>query len=246
MVRVLLVDDDAMVRAGVRAVLGNDPEIEVVAEASGGRQGVEMAWSHRPDVALVDIRMPGMNGLEAAVEIRRAVPGVGVVILTTFGEEEYVVRALDSGVDGFLLKTGDPRELLLGVRAVAEGGAFLSPKVARRVLDGMAHERSTARLRARERLAGLTAREHEVLHLLAIGLSNGDIGRRLFMVEGTVKGHVSTILRRLGVRNRVEAAAIAHEAGLTEPDRCPPRGDRSGAGTVSGPRFQSGVQRHRP
>lgn len=217
MIRVLLVDDEAMVRAGVRAVLGNDPEIEVVAEAASGREGVELAWSHRPDVALVDIRMPGMNGLEVAEEIRRAVPGVGVVILTTFGEEEYMVRALDGGVDGFLLKTGDPRELLLGVRAVADGGAFLSPKVARRVLDGLTHERSTARLRARERLAGLTAREHEVLALLTTGLSNGDIGRRLYMVEGTVKGHVSTILRRLGVRNRVEAAAVAHEAGLREP-----------------------------
>ena len=216
MIRVLLVDDEAMVRAGVRAVLGNDPDIAVVAEASSGREGVELAWSHRPDVALVDIRMPGMNGLEAAEEIRRAVPGVGVVILTTFGEEEYVVRALDSGVDGFLLKTGDPRELLLGVRAVAEGGAFLSPRVARRVLDGLSHERSTARLRARERLAGLTPREHEVLALLTTGLSNGDIGRRLHMVEGTVKGHVSTILRRLGVRNRVEAAAVAHEAGLKD------------------------------
>lgn len=217
MIRVLLVDDEAMVRAGVRAILGNDPGIEVVAEASDGRAGVDLALSHRPDVALVDIRMPQMNGLEAADEIRRAVPGTGVVILTTFGEEEYVVRALDGGVDGFLLKTGDPRELLLGVRAVAEGGAFLSPKVARRVLNGLNHERSTSRLHARERLAGLTDREREVLALLVAGLSNSEIGKRLFMVEGTVKGHVSTILRRLGARNRVEAAVVAYEAGVASP-----------------------------
>ena len=223
MIRVLLVDDEAMVRAGVRAVLGNDPEIEVVAEASDGREGVELAWSHRPDVALVDIRMPGMNGLEAAGEIRRALPGTGVVILTTFGEEEYVVRALSGGVDGFLLKTGDPRELLLGVRAVAEGGAFLSPRVARRVIDGLNHERSTDRLRARDRLARLTDREREVLALLGAGLSNGEIGKRLFMVEGTVKGHVSTIFRRLEARNRVEAAVLAHEAGLVSPASDGPR-----------------------
>lgn len=214
MIRVLLVDDEAMVRAGVRAILGNDPQIEVVAEASDGREGVDLALSHRPDVALIDIRMPEMNGLEAADEIRRAVPGTSVVILTTFGEEEYVMRALDGGADGFLLKTGDPRELLLGVRAVAEGGAFLSPKVARRVLDGLEHERSNGRLHARERLAELTAREREVLVLVGAGLSNGEIGKRLFMVEGTVKGHVSTILRRLGARNRVEAAMVAYEAGL--------------------------------
>lgn len=216
-IRVLLVDDEAMVRAGVRSILGNDPEIEVVAEASDGREGVDLAWSHRPDVALVDIRMPGMNGLEAAAEIRRAVPETGVAVLTTFGEEEYVVRALDGGADGFLLKTGDPRELLLGVRAVAEGGAFLSPKVARRVLNGLNHERSTDRLWARERLARLTDREREVLALLGAGLSNGEIGKRLFMVEGTVKGHVSTIFRRLDARNRVEAAVLAHEAGLVSP-----------------------------
>ncbi|WP_460771861.1 response regulator [Nocardiopsis nanhaiensis] len=214
MIRVLLVDDEAMVRAGVRAILDNDPGVEVVAEAADGREGVEAARSHRPDVALVDIRMPGMNGLDAALEVRRAAPGTGVAILTTFGEEEYVVRALDGGADGFLLKTGDPRELLLGVRAVAEGGAFLSPKVARRVLYGLDHERSTGRLHARERLAELSEREREVLALLGAGLSNGEIGVRLFLTEGTVKGHVSAILRRLDVRNRVEAAVLAYEAGV--------------------------------
>lgn len=214
MVRVLLMDDEAMIRAGVRSILANDPAIEVVAEAGDGREGMELARAYRPDVALVDIRMPLMDGLEAAVELRRASPETGVAILTTFGEEEYVVRALSAGADGFLLKTGDPRELLMGVRAVAEGGAFLSPRVARQVLDGLEHDRSAGRLRASEQVGDLTEREREVLALLGAGLSNGEIGRRLFLVEGTVKGHVSAILKRLRVRNRVEAAVLAHEAGL--------------------------------
>ncbi|MFL1376373.1 MULTISPECIES: response regulator [unclassified Nocardiopsis] len=215
-VRVLLVDDEAVIRAGVRAILAEDPGIEVVAEAADGREGVEKARAHRPDVALVDIRMPVMDGLAAAAEMRRAAPATGVAVLTTFGEEEYVVRALAGGAAGFLLKTGDPRELLLGVRAVAGGGAFLSPRVARRVLDRMEHDRSTRRLAVAGRVGDLTAREREVLALLGAGLSNGEIGRRLFLVEGTVKGHVSTILKRLGVRNRVEAAVLAYEAGLVD------------------------------
>lgn len=214
MVRVLLADDEAMIRAGVGSILATDPGIEVVAEASDGREAVEMTSSHRPDVVVLDIRMPVMNGLDAATEIQRTVPGTGVVVLTTFGEEEYVARALAGGADGFLLKSGDPRELVLGVRAVAEGGAYLSPKVARRVLDTLEHDRSTERLRAVERVGALTDREREVLALLGTGLSNGEIGRRLFLVEGTVKGHVSTILQRLGVRNRVEAAVLAHDADL--------------------------------
>lgn len=219
MIRILLVDDEAVIRAGVRSILDSAPEVEVVAEASDGREGVDQALAYRPDVALIDIRMPGMNGLDAVTEIRRVAPEVGLVILTTFGEEEYVVRALSGGVDGFLLKTGDPRELLLGVRAVAEGGAFLSPKVARRVLDGLGHDRSTSRLHAKQRAGELTVREREVLVLLGAGLSNSEIARRLYLVEGTVKGHVSTILKRLGVRNRVEAAVLAHDAGLTPKGR---------------------------
>ncbi|MDA2803587.1 response regulator transcription factor [Nocardiopsis sp. LSu2-4] len=213
-IRVLLVDDEAMIRAGVRSILDADADVEVVAEASDGREGVDVALSHRPDVVLLDIRMPGMNGLDAAAEIKRAAPGIGVAVLTTFGEEEYVARALSEGADGFLIKTGDPRELLLGVRAVADGGAYLSPKVTRRVLNRMDHDRSMGRLRAREKLSQLTEREREVLALLAAGMSNGEIARRLFLVEGTVKGHVSTILTRLGARNRVEAAILAHEAGV--------------------------------
>ncbi|MFJ9556017.1 response regulator [Nocardiopsis sp. NPDC101807] len=215
-VRVLLVDDEAMIRAGVRAILARDPGIEVVAEAADGREGVEMVRAYRPDVVLVDIRMPVMDGLDAAAEMRRVAPGTGVVVLTTFGEEEYVVRALAGGADGFLLKTGDPRELILGVRAVAEGGAFLSPRVARRVLTELERGRAAERLAAGGRVSGLTPREREVLALLGAGLSNAEIGRRLFLVEGTVKGHVSTILKRLGVRNRVEAAVLAHEAGLVD------------------------------
>lgn len=227
-VRVLLVDDEAVIRAGVRAILAHDPGIEVVAEAADGREGVEAARAYRPDVALVDIRMPVMDGLDAAAEMRRASPGTGVVVLTTFGEEEYVVRALAEGADGFLLKTGDPRELVMGVRAVAEGGAFLSPRVARRVLAELERGRSARRVAAGARLGALTAREREVLALLGAGLSNQEIGRRLFLVEGTVKGHVSAILQRLGVRNRVEAAVLAHEADLIDASGEPARGSPDG------------------
>jgi DNA-binding NarL/FixJ family response regulator len=213
--RVLLADDEALIRAGVRAILAQDPRIEVVAEAGDGREAVELALLHRPDVAVLDIRMPVLDGLRAGDEIRRALPGTGVVILTTFGEDEYIARALDAGASGFLLKSGDPRELLAGLRAVAEGAAYLSPRVARRVIDALGPAGSR-RARAGARIAGLTGREREVLALVGRGLSNAEIARRLHLVEGTVKTHVSAILTGLGVRNRVRAAILAHEAGLVD------------------------------
>ncbi|AXK36123.1 DNA-binding response regulator [Streptomyces armeniacus] len=217
-IRVLLADDEATVRAGVRAILGADPGIEVVAEAADGRQAVELAHAHRPDVALLDIRMPNLDGLAAAEEILRTRAGeTAVAILTTFAEDAYIARALSGGATGFLLKTGDPHELLSGVRAVADGGAFLSPKVARHVLTelgGGAGGRLSRGAQARARTDGLTAREREVLALVARGLSNADIARRLHLVEGTVKGHVSAVLDRLGAENRVQAAIVAYEAGL--------------------------------
>ncbi|MGK5445093.1 response regulator [Micromonospora sp. URMC 105] len=202
-----------MVRAGVRAILAADPGIEVVAEAGDGRAAVELVRAHRPRVALLDIRMPKLDGLAAAAEIRRLVPATATVMLTTFGEDEHVARALGHGAGGFLLKAGDPRELITGVRAVAEGGAYLSPRVARRVIE-LNGDRMARVPAARDRTAGLTDREREVLGLVGAGLSNAEIARRLFLTEGTVKGYLTSIFTRLDVRNRVQAAIIAYEAGL--------------------------------
>ncbi|MEU0464840.1 response regulator transcription factor [Amycolatopsis sp. NPDC006131] len=214
MIRVLLADDEAMIRAGVAAILSADDDIEVVAEAGDGREAVEQARRTRPDVALVDIRMPRLDGLAAAEEIRGLLPGTGVIMLTTFGEDAYIERALAGGASGFLLKSGDPRELIAGVRAVADGAAFLSPKVAQRVIAQLSGDRMSRAAVARDRITVLTAREREVLALVGAGLSNAGIAERLFVVEGTVKAYVSTILGRLDVRNRVQAAIIAYEAGL--------------------------------
>ncbi|TDC21579.1 response regulator transcription factor [Streptomyces sp. 8K308] len=213
MVRVLIADDEAMIRAGIRGILAADPAVEVVAEAGDGREAVELARRHRPDVALLDIRMPGSDGLTALGQLRELVPATGVVMLTTFGQDEYITRALDLGAAGFLLKASDPRELIAGVHAVADGGACLSPRVARRVI-GELRQGTTARDRARELVAELSEREREVLALIGAGLSNAEIGRRLHLVEGTIKAYVSTVLTRLGVRNRVRAAIVAYEAGL--------------------------------
>lgn len=214
-VRVLLADDEAMIRAGIRAILGTDPGIEVVAEAADGHTAVEFALAHRPDVVLMDVRMPRLDGLAAAAELRTAAPEIAVVVLTTFDEEEYVTRALDAGAAGFLLKAADPRELLLGVHAVADGAAYLSPRVARTVIAQW-NGGGTRTAAARARLADLTDRELAVLARVGRGLSNQDIAAELFLAEATVKAHVSTILRRLALRNRVQAAILAHEAGLSD------------------------------
>lgn len=212
MIRVVLADDEPMVRAGVRAILAGDPEIEVVAECGDGRAAIEKVRAHRPDVVLLDIRMPLLDGLSAAAELRKVAPDVPVVILTTFDEDAYVARALTEGARGFLLKAADPRELIIGVRAASEGAAYLSPRIAGRVI---AELRLSEANTARGRIAALTPREREVLALVGAGLSNQAIGRRLKLAEGTVKAHVSTILGRLGAENRVQAAITAYEAGLT-------------------------------
>ncbi|MFC7818167.1 MULTISPECIES: response regulator transcription factor [unclassified Streptomyces] len=220
MIRVLLADDEAMVRAGVRAILASGGESEVVAEAGDGREAVELARAHRPDVALLDIRMPRLDGLAAAEEIARTVPGTAVAMLTTFSEQSYVARALAAGATGFLLKSGDPYELMAGVRAVAEGAAFLSPKVARYVVEDLGRDggRLAREERARASVARLSPREREVLGLVGAGLSNPEIAARLHLVEGTVKAYVSAVLDRLEVRNRVRAAIVAYEAGLVAPE----------------------------
>ncbi|MFF4099074.1 response regulator [Streptomyces sp. NPDC001903] len=218
MIRVLIADDEPMVRAGVRAVLSTDPAISVAAEAGEGREAVELALRHRPDVAVLDIRMPGLGGIEALTEIRRTAPDTGVLMLTTFGEDDYILGALGAGASGFLVKSGEPEELIAGVRAVADGAAYLSPKVAARVVAHLAAGASGPgagrRSAARARVEALTVRERDVLAFLGGGLSNARIARRLHLAEGTVKAHVSSILARLGVENRAAAAVMAHEAGI--------------------------------
>ncbi|MFG1609257.1 response regulator [Actinoplanes sp. NPDC049265] len=214
MIRVLLADDDAMVRAGVRAILGKAGDIEVLAEAADGREAVELCRARRPDVALLDIRMPRLDGLGAAAELRKIMPEVAVVMLTTFSEDEYIVAALDGGASGFLLKSGDPYELMAAVRAAHGGAAYLSPRIARRVIERLSGGATTRKATARERVAQLAPRERDVLGLIGAGLSNAEIAGRLFLVEGTVKAYVSSVLVRLEVKNRVQAAILAYEAGL--------------------------------
>ena len=216
MIRVLLADDEAMIRAGVAAILATDPGIEVVAEAGDGAEAVELARAHRPDVAVLDIRMPKLDGLAAAVEIRKALPETAVAMLTTFDEDAYVAQALSQGASGFMLKAADPRELIIGVKAVADGAAYLSPRIAHRVITQLSGGKLERIAPAKARVADLTPRERDVLALVGTGLSNQEIASRLHLSEGTVKGHVSAILLRLEVRNRVQAAITAYEAGLVD------------------------------
>ncbi|WP_412753743.1 response regulator transcription factor [Krasilnikovia sp. M28-CT-15] len=218
MIRAVVADDEPLVRAGVRAVLTTDADIEIVAEADDGRQAIDLVQRHRPQVAILDIRMPDTDGLTAAAEIRRTVPGTGVLMLTTFGEDDYILRALSGGASGFVLKSGPPEELIAAVKAVAAQAAYLSPRVAARVVAHLTSTRAGIDLQAaRQRVATLTDRERQVLALLGRGLSNRQIARELSLVEGTVKAHVSAVLAGLGAPNRAAAAVVAHQAGLGTP-----------------------------
>jgi DNA-binding NarL/FixJ family response regulator len=213
-IRVLLVDDEALLRTGIRLILRHAPDIEVVGEAEDGVQAVGLVGRIAPDVVLMDIRMPRMDGLAALLRIRAEAPAVRVVMLTTFGEHAYVAEALRGGAAGFVLKDIGPRELIQAVRAAAGGSAILSPEITQRIVDhhfGGEPERAT---RARRLAAGLTDREREVLVAVGLGLSNAEAAKRLMMGEGTVKTHVSHILAKLGCANRVQAAILAHEAGF--------------------------------
>ncbi|MER8092943.1 response regulator transcription factor [Streptomyces goshikiensis] len=215
MVRVVIADDEPLIRAGIRMILTSAPDIEVVAEAANGREAVELARAHAPDVMLLDIQMPVMDGLTALGELGRAAPEVRALILTTFGEKENVLRALGQGGAGFLLKDSAPGELIGAVRAAAAGDAYLSPAATRHVVDQLASGQPAGRGEAaRRRVAELSERERGVLALLGEGLSNADAGRRLHMSEATVKTYVSRILAKLGCENRVQAALLARDAGL--------------------------------
>ncbi|MEV7614198.1 response regulator transcription factor [Streptomyces sp. NPDC089799] len=218
-IRVLLADDEEMIRAGVRLILRHAEGIDVVAEAADGRQAVAEAAAHRPDVALVDIRMPVCDGLAAIAPLLALDPAPRVVMLTTFGDEENVLRALREGAAGFLLKDEGPQELISAVRAAAVGDAVLSPGVTGTVIARMLRggERNAAGAGAGpedERIARLTGREREVLSMLGEGLSNQDIAVRLGIGIGTVKTHVGAVLDKTGTASRVQAALLAHRAGL--------------------------------
>jgi DNA-binding NarL/FixJ family response regulator len=220
MISVLLADDQALVRAGFRALLNAEPDIEVVAEASDGIEAVRLAQLTRPDVVLMDIRMPGVDGLEATRRIAAdpALAGTKVVILTTFELDEYVFEALRTGASGFLVKDTEPVELLRGIRAVAAGDALLSPSVTRRVIGEFATSGARGRQAAPPReLEQLTDREREVMVLVAEGLSNDEIAARLVISPATAKTHVSRTMVKLGARDRAQLVVYAYEAGLIRP-----------------------------
>jgi DNA-binding NarL/FixJ family response regulator len=210
--RVVLADDEPLVRAGLAGILETDDGVQVVAQGSSGEEALTAVRAHRPDVVLLDVRMGTMDGLEALAEIRRTAGPLPCLMVTTFGEDEYVAESIRLGADGFVLKSGDPRELLLAVHAVAAGGAYFSPVVSRRLLQTGLGTRFVAQQDASERFGRLTRREQQVLTLMGDGLANPEIAARLYLAEGTVKVHVTSILRTTGARNRVEAALIAAQA----------------------------------
>ena len=215
-IRVLLADDQAMVRAGFRMILESERDITVVAEAADGAKATEATRRARPDVVLMDIQMPGEDGLQATRRITSS-PGLTsrVVILTTFERDEYVFEALRSGASGFLLKNAPPEELVHAVRVVAAGDALLAPSVTRRIIERFTERPIKPQLEAL--LGSLTQREREVLVLLAGGKSNAELAAQLFVTEGTIKTHVSSLLTKLGLRDRVQAVVLAYESGLITP-----------------------------
>jgi DNA-binding NarL/FixJ family response regulator len=216
MTRVLIADDDDLMRAGLAELLSGEPEIEVVGEAATGRQAVERARLLRPDVVLMDVRMPDLDGIEATGELTRAAPDTKVLMLTTFEQDDYVFGALRAGASGFLLKRTRPEELIAAVQTVAAGDSLLSPSVTRRVIDRMAQQ-PLPELAAQAKLDDLTPREREVLALIARGLSNREIARELVVEESTVRTHVKRIQMKLGLRDRVQIVIFAYETGVNQP-----------------------------
>ncbi|MFC9326685.1 response regulator [Kitasatospora sp. NPDC057015] len=219
-IRVIIADDQAMVRAGFAALLGAQGDIDVVGDAADGRQALEVSGHTHPDVVLMDVRMPGMDGLEATRQLLGRTDGghrPKVLMLTTFDVDDYVYEALRAGASGFLLKDAPPADLIAAVRIVAAGEALLAPSVTRRLIEDFARTRPAPRRDPRLRLNGLTPRETEVLELIARGLSNQEIAARLVLAEQTVKTHIGRILAKLDLRDRAQAVVLAYESGLVTP-----------------------------
>lgn len=213
MTRVLVVDDDDLMRAGLIELLTVDPLIEIIGQASTGREAVEQARRLAPDVALMDVRMPDLDGIGATRELARVAPGTRVLMLTTFEQDDYVFGALRAGASGFLLKRARPEELIAAVHTIAAGDSLLSPSVTRRVIDRLAL-RPAPELADQARLQELTPREREVLAHIARGLSNREIAAALVVEESTIRTHVKRILMKLGLRDRIQAVIFAYEIGL--------------------------------
>jgi DNA-binding NarL/FixJ family response regulator len=214
-IRVLIVDDDALVRAGLQMILDGAPDLEVVGHAVDGRDGVRAAREHRPDVVLMDIRMPHLDGLEATEVIGAWDPAPKVIVLTTFDADDDIARALGAGASGFLLKDTAPAAIVEAIRRVADGDPMLSPSVTARLIATLTDRAAPDRARAaRSRLAALTDREREVAIAVGAGLSNADIAARLYLSVPTVKAHIGHLFTKLGVTNRVQIAICVHDAGL--------------------------------
>jgi DNA-binding NarL/FixJ family response regulator len=216
-IRVVIADDQALMRSALRLTLDAQPDIDLAGEAPDGGQAVELAARARPDVAVLDIRMPVLDGIEATRVLRTAAPDTHVLLLTTFDLEEYAFEGLRAGASGFLLKDEPPEELVRAVRVISAGDALLSPTITRRLLDRVAHRLHADAPAGRSRLDELTPRERDVLIAMARGLSNAEIARALVVSEATVKSHVARVLMKLGVRDRVQAVIAAYEMGLVKP-----------------------------
>jgi DNA-binding NarL/FixJ family response regulator len=214
--RVLIADDDDLMRAGLVELLAGEPEIEIVGQAATGREAVEQTRQLAPDVVLMDVRMPDLDGISATRELARAAPAVRVLILTTFEQDDYVFGALRAGASGFLLKRTRPEELIAAVHTIAAGDSLLSPSVTRLVIDRMAQQ-PTPELADQAKLDGLTPREREVLELIARGLSNREIAAALAVEASTIRTHVKRILMKLGLRDRIQAVIFAYETGVNRP-----------------------------
>jgi DNA-binding NarL/FixJ family response regulator len=217
-IRILLVDDQALVRAGFRMILDAETEMEVVGEASDGREAIDQVRALRPEIVLMDIRMPELDGLEATRRILASGDDAPkILMLTTFDLDEYVYEALRAGASGFLLKDTPPEQLVAAIEVISQGEALLSPTITRRVISEFVKGTGPKPQAQFPRLQDLTAREREVLSLIARGLSNAEIAKTLFVSETTVKTHVARILMKLGLRDRVQAVVLAYESGIVQP-----------------------------